>query len=73
MSNLPSWNGASGAYSRAYRILANMARNGHVQSRMKPCSVSQEMRDYIHALNRGDEEQIKYYNLLYLKFDVAAR
>ena len=61
--NLPAWPGADACYSRAYRILAEMGRSGHVQrtgsGRRARCHVSAEMTDFIGALNRGDEERIK--------------
>ena len=63
--NLPSWPGASVCYSRAYRLLERMAKAGHVTRqhygyrRGYGCSVSQEMRDIIDALNIGGEEAIK--------------
>lgn len=53
--SLPTWAGASSAYSRAYRTLERMARNGHVSKR----HVSEEMHDLIEALNEGNEERIK--------------
>lgn len=68
---LPTWNGADHCYRKAYRILASMAARGHA---MPPTGrhhhrrgvsysfsgyVSQEMRDLIEALNKGDEETIK--------------
>jgi len=66
MSNLPSWPGAAAVYSKAYRVLENMARRGHatppVKRRgkiVKPGTVSDEMEALIDALNRGDEETIK--------------
>ena len=61
--SLPNWNGAGGAYRRAYRILAGMARNGHVTRGHRQCFVSQDMRDFITALDSGDEEQVKFNNL----------
>ena len=68
-SNLPAWQGAEGAYRRAYRILEGMAANGHVQRGHKTCYVSQEMRDFITALDEGDEEQVKFNNLNWLRYD----
>ena len=68
MSNnsLPSWPNADAVYGRAYRVLERMAQAGHatkaVVSRgrvLHPGSVSQDMRDLIDALNKGDEERIK--------------
>lgn len=65
--NLPNWIGADGAYRRSYRILANMAKRGHVtQSWWRgrcQCSVSDEMESLIDALNEGDEEKVKGLNL----------
>ena len=78
---LPTWTGSSAAYSKAYRILEKMGRNGHVTPyTYRPVGrdlkgrvimgmqmhVSQEMRDFIDALNKGDEETIKGLNLKYL-------
>lgn len=59
--NLPSWNGASAVYRKAYRTLALMAQAGHVlkSGRLGICYPSQDMRDLITALDKGDEEQIK--------------
>jgi len=76
-NGLPAWPGASGAYTRAYRILEGMARAGHVQPitkghksrRAYRSDVSDDMRDFIDALNKGDEERIKGYNLQYARFD----
>lgn len=63
MSDLPNWPGADVCYSRAYRLLEKMAAAGHVtrvkHGRRYRCEVSQEMRDLITALDRGDEEYIK--------------
>ena len=78
MSNLPSWAGADAAYSKAYAILAKLARAGHVTPatgywkggrwiQWVPGSVSQEMRDAIDALNKGDENEIKAFNLRHLE------
>ena len=63
-SNLPSWPGASHVYSKAYKVLEHMAKNGHVTRnyfRRWFCTVSQEMSDFIDSLNRGDEEEIKAF------------
>jgi len=78
MSNLPNWPGASAAYSRAYRIMSNMARKGYVTPPiigkrgrvLKSGHISQEMEDYVKALNSGDEETIKGLNLQYLDYDL---
>jgi hypothetical protein len=59
ISNLPSWPGASVVYSRCYRLLGRMARNGHVARRRGRCVTSAEMDTIIDALNRGDEEYLK--------------
>lgn len=67
-SNLPSWSGADACYSKAYRILEEMAKNGHVTQSdymltrrrvIRYCVPSPEMEDWIDALNKGDEERIK--------------
>ena len=79
---LPEWPGAAAAYRKAYKILEHMAQSGHVTlggSRCvvgigiegksiigRPRMVSQEMQDFITALNEGDEEKIKGLNLQYL-------
>lgn len=65
---LPNWNGADVVYSNAYRVLKNLAINGHAQA---PCCTrkgritfpgcaSEEMRELISALDSGKEEEIKY-------------
>ena len=67
---VPSWRGADAAYSKAYRILEKMGRS-HVQidrdRRGRPirCHPSDEMRDLVDALNKGDEERIKGLILLH--------
>ncbi len=58
--NLPSWAGASGAYSTAYRLLGMMAAKGHVKRQWRGgvyCSL--DMDSFIEALGRGNEEEIK--------------
>jgi len=73
MSNLPSWQGAAAAYGRAYRILAEMGRGGHVRlvkvGRRTVCVPSVEMDAAIDALNKGDEERVKGFNLANLHLD----
>lgn len=59
MSNLPAWNGAEAVYSRAYKVLENMAGRGHVTVLGMRSHVSDEMSRLIFALNKGDEEVIK--------------
>jgi hypothetical protein len=80
--NLPAWQGASECYSKAYKILANMAQNGHVKRHWIPyskdhryvnqycCYPSTDMTDLIDALNSGNEEKIKGMLLTdyYLKY-----
>jgi hypothetical protein len=75
IDNLPTWPGAAAAYSLAYKITGNMARSRrHVTVRYnwlgKPCgsSPSDELKDYIDALNKGDEERIKGLNLLWTAY-----
>ena len=72
INTLPPFPGASGAYHRAYRILAAMAQAGHVQvvrsGRQTRCHVSDEMREFISVLDRGNEEVVKGLNLLYSRF-----
>lgn len=58
-SNLPNWPGASEVYSRAYKVLENMAGRGHVTVLGRRSHVSDDMNKLIFALNRGDEEVIK--------------
>jgi hypothetical protein len=75
MDNLPKWPGASEIYSRAYRILEKMAQT-HVTAAivskrgkvLKPGKVSDEMRNFIEALNGGDEEQVKGYVLKHFRW-----
>lgn len=63
--SLPSWPGADHCYSKAYRLLESMARNGHVSRSYnyyrggRYCTPSQDMKDLIDALDKGDEEAIK--------------
>lgn len=63
MDNLPKWAGAGHCYTKAYRFLDQMRANGHVVrrgiGRRAVCTVSDEMRDLIDALDHGDEERIK--------------
>lgn len=65
-SNLPNWPGSASCYSRAYRLLEQMAQSGHVERRRVPgkrkqfrCFPSEEMNELITALNDGNEEFIK--------------
>lgn len=58
--------GAEICYSRAYRLLAWMGQNGHVTTikrNGKPiaCTPSEEMAQFVTALNKGDEETIKFF------------
>ncbi len=75
--SLPKWNGASAAYTKAYRILEKLASRGHATpasgyyKRGKfiidcPGTTTNEMDDAIKALNKGDEEEIKAFNLKHL-------
>jgi hypothetical protein len=63
MSNLPNWPGASAVYRKAYALLERMAQSGHVRrikrGRSWQCNVSQDMRELMDALKRGDEHDIK--------------
>jgi hypothetical protein len=79
MSNLPSWPGASAAYSKAYRILQRLAAAGHATPPLLRRGkvivgghVSEDMRDAIDALNRGDENAIKAFNLAHLDLQKEA-
>lgn len=72
MDNLPKWAGAGHCYTKAYRFLDQMRANGHVVRRGSQkvgrrvvCTVSDDMRDLIDALNHGDEERIKYLLMVY--------
>lgn len=64
---VPKWPGAEKVYGALQRVLAVMAKKGHATAAvttkrgriLAPGSVSDEMRDLIDALNRGDEEQLK--------------
>lgn len=71
---LPTWNGADVCYNRARQVMDHMAKNGHVTickqscsgTRRRPephCHVSQELRDAVTMLDRGDEESIKSFVL----------
>jgi len=71
--SLPTWQGAEAVYSRAYLLLEWMAKKGHSRAPIKVRGktvlqgfVSQDMRDLIDALNRGDEELIKGLLLNYI-------
>ena len=60
--NLPTWThgNPAKAYTKAYRILAAMAKRESNNYRPKSkFSPSQEMQDLIEALNDGDENDIK--------------
>lgn len=74
--NLPKWIGAAHAYSKAYKILHALAKNApHKHHVMIPSSNSRRsnsfyvctdiMEELIDALNKGDEERIKWHNLAY--------
>jgi len=69
--NLPNWPGASKAYSNAYKILKNMASKGHAKPGYWFRGIiqhgwsSNEMNDFIKALNEGDEEKVKGFILMY--------
>ena len=64
--DLPLWTGAKEAYAKSYAMLKRMAVElGHVtikrDSKGQPVGseASQDMRDIIDALNKGNEEQVK--------------
>lgn len=64
--NLPNWSSAAHVYTQSYAMLQNMARQGHVEIVRKGGKAigsiaSQDMKDVIEALNKGDEETIKGY------------
>lgn len=65
-SNLPAWPGAAAAYSRAYRNLAGLCASEATTRKVGRYVPSQDVRDYIEALESGDEERVKYFNLLHL-------
>lgn len=69
-SNLPVWGNIpkkqiAAVYSKAYRELEKMARNGHVtpvknrKGETTHAHVSEEMKSLIEALDKGDENKIK--------------
>lgn len=62
--NLPKWAGADVVYSRGYALLDRMAKSGHVRHgyylAQHYCATSQTMDDIIDALNKGDEEYLKW-------------
>lgn len=62
---LPNWIGADGAYRNAYKNLSRMcaAEARGVKGRYSP---SDDVREYIKALDIGDEETIKYLNLRHI-------
>ncbi len=76
--SLPKWNGASAAYTKAYRILEKLASKGGATPAIGYYSkrgkwiqdqagwVSPEMKVAIDSLNKGDEEAIKAFNLKHL-------
>jgi hypothetical protein len=71
--NLPSWPGASEVYRKLYALLAYKAQRGWVirqwERRGWRCSVQNhcnEMVDIIDALDEGNEEKLKAFQLLYL-------
>ena len=77
--DLPLWAGAKEAYTAAYAMLRKMATElGHVRivrdRKGKPVGSesSQDMRDIIEALNKGDEEQVKGYLALGRTYGWAA-
>ncbi len=63
----PTWLGASQAYSKAYKMLHNMAMKGHVskpqytRSGLYRCSISEQMDGFIKALHKGEEEEVKHW------------
>lgn len=75
-NTLPSWRGASAAYSKAYKILeilnqkeAAAQKRAHTKRgraastfRYRPTA---EIKAFTAALNKGDEEKIKAFNLVY--------
>ena len=64
-TNLPSWPGASAAYSKAYALLqveAEAAWSMHGK-RWHLYWPTEDARALIKALDKGDEETIKWYNL----------
>ena len=76
MSNLPEWSGASVCYTRAYALLARMAKDGGgapmpLSRPHWPCDRqsaivrTDEMDKLIKALDAGEEEVIKGMLLQY--------
>jgi len=72
---LPKWPGAEYAYKTAYKILDAMGKAGYEahtamqkklpKSKQTRYSPSEDMRDFIDALDKGNEEKIKGYNLMF--------
>lgn len=82
--NLPSWPGAAYCYSKAYKILAALARrNGSYRGYPMPSMRTRrsdsvivctpDMQELITALNQGDEEQIKWLNFRHEALILPAR
>lgn len=70
----PNWPGADAVYGNLGRVLDMMSKSGHatapkVHKRtrkiLKPAFVSDEMRDLIDAMNRGNEEKLKGLQMQY--------
>lgn len=60
--------GASVCYTRAYKLLKWMGEKGGYVKQIKNrkgvtirCEVDEEMQTLVDALNKGNEETIKYY------------
>lgn len=77
-NSVPGWSGASAAYSKAQQSLERLnaaeyqtqlrrhLKRGHARSTFR-YSPPQEVRDVIEAMDRGDEESIKAFNLMHLR------
>lgn len=76
--NLPPWPGASSVYSYLYRVLEKRSNEAYLQrkeagwhrkktkaDKARDRIVSDEFRDVISALNKGDEETLKAIQMHY--------
>lgn len=77
---LPSWPGAAAAYKRADKLLARLCEREADAQGKAHCkrgrsistfryNPSDDVRAWIDALDKGDEEQIKAFNLTFLYLD----
>lgn len=72
--NLPKWPGAAACYSKLYRLLEIISRrqgqkagwpmqSTHCRRSDSTIVCTEQMEAIIDALNKGDEERIKWYCL----------